>query len=237
MKRLIAVLAALFATACISIDVEDAPAAPPPPAPVTLHFDGLGVLTPPPAAGSPQQAADVATARGPWSAERIAQAAADDAVDPWKAFAGVMAPDFTPANYPETKRAFDQVMAVAGPAIGQTKAQWSRPRPFVTDPRHPTCITPSDGLRASGAYPSGHAALGWAWALVLAEIAPEKANALLRRGFDYGESRVVCGLHWASDVAAGRALGAAAVARMHGDPGTRIVLDAARAEIRSRNVQ
>lgn len=232
MKKMLASAAfALFAaTACVSVEVNEAQPESGLPAPVAVAFDGLGVLAPPPVPGSPQQASDAATARGPWSAERIAMAAADDAVDPWKAFSSVMGPDFTAANYPATKRVFDQVMAVAGPAIGATKAQWQRPRPFVANPAQPTCITPSDGLRASGAYPSGHAALGWAWALTLAEIAPGKADALLHRGYEFGESRVVCGVHWASDVSAGRALGAAAIARMHGDPGTRALFDAARAE-------
>jgi acid phosphatase (class A) len=227
-RRLLASFAVLLVSACASTDAA------PPPAPQALPFDGLVVLTPPPTAGSPQQAGDEATARGPWSAERIAMAAADDAVDPWKAFATVMGPDFNAANYPATKRVFDQILAVAGPAIGATKAQWNRPRPFVANPAQPTCITPSDALRASGAYPSGHAALGWAWALALTELTPTNADALLRRGFEYGESRMVCGLHWTSDVAAGRSLGAAAVARMHADPGTRALFEAARTEISAK---
>lgn len=235
MKTILAAALALLATGCLSVEVNKTADAPP--APQAVTFDGLGVLAPPPAAGSPQQAGDVATSKGPWSAARIAQAAADDPVDPWKAFGGVMGPGFDAASYPATKRVFDQLIAVLGPAIGATKAQWQRPRPFIVDPRHPTCITPSDSLRASGAYPSGHASLGWAWALALAEIAPDKADAILKRGFEYGESRVVCGVHWASDVTAGRQLGAAAIARMHGDPGTRALFDAARAEVRSRSAR
>ena len=227
--RLFAAALALAASACMHIEVNEA--APAPPAPVALPFDGLGLLAGPPAAGSPQQAGDVATSKGPWSAARIAQAAADDALDPWKAFAPILGADFTAANYPETTRLFDQILAVAGPAIGATKARWQRPRPFIANPAHPTCITPTDALRASGAYPSGHAALGWAWGLALAEIAPDKADALLARGFQYGESRVVCGLHWQSDVNDGRALAAATLARMHADPGTRALIDAARAEM------
>jgi acid phosphatase (class A) len=227
-----AVIAAIAVSGCVHIEVSDDEAAGPPPAAVS--FDGLGVLAGPPAPNSPAQAADAAIARGPWTPARLAQAAADDAVDPWKAFDEVIGPDFTPDNYPATKRLFDQVMAVAGPAIGVTKNTWQRPRPFVANPEQPTCITPSDALRASGSYPSGHTTLGWAWALTLAEIAPDKADALLHRGFEYGQSRVVCGVHWQSDVSDGRSLGAAAVARMHGDPGTRELYDAARAEMRAK---
>ena len=224
MKHLLAASALLALCACAT-----APALPPP-ASVVAGIDGFGVLGQPPAAGSAQQAGDDAAARGPWTPERTAQAAADDAVDPWVAFSSVLGADFTAANYPATKALFDQYLADVGPAIGATKAHWQRPRPFIVNPAQPTCITPTALLRASGAYPSGHAALGWGWALLLAEVAPDKGDALLHRGFEYGESRVVCGVHWASDVLAGRNLGAAAVARLHGDPGSRALLDAARAE-------
>ena len=236
MKKLLTAAFALFATACVSVvDVTEAPAPAAPPAPVALPFNGLGVIAPAPAPTSGVHAADVAISKGPWSAARIAQATADDAVDPWKAFGGIMGADFTAANYPATKALFDQVMAVAGPAIGQTKAATFRPRPFVAMPNHPTCITPTDYIRTMSAYPSGHATLGWAWGLVLAEIAPSKADALLNRGFEYGQSRIVCGLHWSSDVAASYALGAAAVSRMHADPGTRALFDAARAEVSAKS--
>ena len=229
MNRALGVLALVFAAAgCMHIEVNEAPEAP---APVAQSFNGLGVIAGPPAAGSPQQAADAATARGPWTPERTAIAAADDPFDPFSAFRSVLGPDFAAANYPATKKLFDQFLVDVGPAIGATKAQWQRPRPFIVNPAHPTCITPTDGLRASGSYPSGHAAAGWGWGLLLAEIAPDKADALLHRGYEYGESRVVCGLHWASDVSAGRSLGAAAIARMHGDPGTRALFDSARAEM------
>ncbi len=234
MRPILFALALAFASGgCVSVEVNDAPpAAPPPPAAVT--FDGFGVLGGPPAPGSPQQAADLAIARGPWTPARLAVAAADDAVDPWLAFDDVLGPGFTAARHPQTRALFAQVIAVVGPPVGATKARWQRARPFIADPRHPTCIAPTDSLRASGAYPSGHSALGWAWALLLAEIAPAKADALLQRGYEYGQSRVVCGLHWQSDVTDGRALGAAAVARLHGDPGTRALIEAARAEMAAR---
>jgi hypothetical protein len=88
-----------------------------------------------------------------------------------------------------------------------------------------------DKLRKDGSYPSGHTAIGWAWALVLTEIAPDRADAILARGRAFGESRVVCNVHWHSDVVEGRFMGAAAVARLHADPAFRAEIKAAKAEL------
>ena len=82
-----------------------------------------------------------------------------------------------------------------------------------------------------GSYPSGHTAVGWAWALILTEIAPDRADEILARGRAFGESRIVCNLHWHSDVVEGRFVGAAAVARLRSDPAFCAELEAARAEV------
>ena len=50
---------------------------------------------------------------------------------------------------------------------------------------------------------------------MLTEINPERADTILARGMMYGESRVIVGAHWQSDVDAGRLAAAAAYARMH----------------------
>jgi acid phosphatase (class A) len=80
-------------------------------------------------------------------------------------------------------------------------------------------------------YPTGHGAGGWALALVLAEVAPTRADALLQRGRDFGESRIICGYHFPSDVESARLIAAAGVARLHGDANYRRLLDAARREL------
>ena len=86
-------------------------------------------------------------------------------------------------------------------------------------------------LTKDGSYPSGHTAVGWAWALILTEIVPERSGPLLARGMAYGQSRVICNVHWQSDVDEGRIIGAAVVARLHTDPAFRADLDAAKAEL------
>jgi len=54
---------------------------------------------------------------------------------------------------------------------------------------------------------------------------------VLARGLAFGHSRVVCGVHWQSDVEAGRVIGASVVSRLHADPVFAAQLAGARAEI------
>ncbi|GFO66944.1 acid phosphatase [Geomonas limicola] len=106
-------------------------------------------------------------------------------------------------------------LADAANADDAAKALYNRPRPFLVN--HQGTCTPDveQFLRGSGSYPSGHSAIGWAWALILSEVAPQHADVILRRGLAFGESRIVCNVHWQSDVAQGRIMGASAVARLH----------------------
>jgi acid phosphatase (class A) len=113
----------------------------------------------------------------------------------------------------------------------KAKDYYKRSRPFVV--HHTSTCYPKDDalLRHDGSYPSGHSALGWGYALVLAELDPSHADAILTRGRDFGQSRLVCGAHWQSDIDEGRVIAAATVARLHADSGFREDLEAARAEV------
>jgi acid phosphatase (class A) len=77
--------------------------------------------------------------------------------------------------------------------------------------------TPNDeaALRKNGSYPSGHTSIGWATALVLAEINPARQQEIIERGYEFGQSRVIVGVHYQSDVDNGRIVGSAAVAALH----------------------
>ena len=86
-------------------------------------------------------------------------------------------------------------------------------------------------LEKDPSYPSGHTAIGWGFALILSELAPDRADDLFARGRAFGDSRMVLNHHWYSDVVWGRIMGAATVARLHGDPTFRADMDAARDEI------
>lgn len=124
-----------------------------------------------------------------------------------------------------------RTLADAGGATYKAKDHYKRTRPFVVMAA-PSCTPKEEAVLAKdGSYPSGHSALGWAWALVLTEVAPDRTDALLQRGRAFGQSRAICGVHWKSDVEAGRLMGAAAVARLHTNPVFTAQLELARKEV------
>ena len=85
-------------------------------------------------------------------------------------------------------------------------------------------------LRNNASYPSGHASLGFVWGEVLAEVVPDRAAELRERGYQFGQSRVVCRLHSQSDVDGGRAVGAAVMPALRANAAYRADVAAAKVE-------
>ncbi len=137
----------------------------------------------------------------------------------------------TPETTPEIYKLMVNMKEDAGDlATRGAKNHYMRKRPFMVF--NEPSATPDDepALRKNGSYPSGHTAIGWATALVLSEINPARQQEIIQRGYDFGESRVICGAHYQSDVDAGRLVGSAVVARLHADPEFQAQLAKAKAE-------
>ena len=79
-------------------------------------------------------------------------------------------------------------------------------------------------------YPSGHTQKAWSAALLLIEVCGDNQDAILKRAYEYGQSRVIVGAHWQSDVDAGRVVASACYARLHNSPEFLAEMAAAQAE-------
>jgi acid phosphatase (class A) len=226
-KLLVVAAAALTLTAMASAQtIQNRPVVNAPPI-----IDAPSLIGAAPSLGGVRDAADRLLMRPSVSPQRLAQARADEPWDPWVAMHPLFGDSFTAARLPRTARVFGDVVNALSPVIGAAKNQTMRRRPFFADPSVVQCDQLESAIANQSSFPSGHSSGGWAWALVMAELVPWRADAILQRGRDFGDSRVICGYHFESDVEAGRLLAAGVIARMHADAGFRRDLDAARAEL------
>ena len=134
-------------------------------------------------------------------------------------FSAAMGITMTREQTPELYALVERLDTDGGNAIRKAKNHYKRRRPFVQF-HEPTLLPHLDeGYRTTYSYPSGHSSVGWCIALVLAEINPARQEAILKRGYEMGESRVIAGFHYQSDVDAARLAASAVVARLHADSG------------------
>ena len=204
-------------------------------------------LPPPPVPGTPADVADMAAffalrADPAKDADRFQAARDDAAAYDSTALLARFAPALGIADvskYPATLRLLDRLGADLAQTVGPAKAAFGRMRPYrrfalpaTCDPNFSLTAPDRSGLPSGQAdsYPSGHAARGWSAALVLAALDSALAEAILQRGWDYGDNRVVCGVHTPADVQAGRLLATALVARLRQTEDFKRDLTAAAAE-------
>lgn len=109
------------------------------------------------------------------------------------------------ASRPLLMRLLTRALPEVGHYSEAYKKVAERPRPYVEDQAIKLCYdSPSYPLNPQRSYPSGHAANGYAAALLLAEVFPARRQQILARGIRYGENRLVCGAHHPSDVLQGQ---------------------------------
>jgi len=124
-----------------------------------------------------------------------------------------------------------RTLADVGLATYAAKDHYQRKRPFVFNGLATCTPDEEEHLSHDGSYPSGHTAVGWGLALVLTQVSPERTDAILARGRAFGESRLVCNVHWYSDVLSGRMVAAATVARLNSNKDFLTAVEAARREV------
>ena len=160
-------------------------------------------------------------------AQQDNRGATDDALHDFACALGVSLDE---RSSPALHALLARIMGDARPFIDPAKDHFARPRPFLRM-KGKICVPITDSLTKSGSYPSGHSTMSWAWGLILADLAPDRATEILSRARAYSESRVVCGVHYPSDIANGRLNGSALFAALEASPEFRADLEKARAEV------
>ena len=146
-------------------------------------------------------------------------------------FSDVLGIDINEENTPAIYRLMSKAGYTASASLATMKNAFFRRRPFlVMNEQVWGRFDNYNELKKSSAYPSAHTAFGWGTAMALAEMAPHMQDTILRRGYEYGISRVIVGAHWQSDVDAAITCASAAIARAHATPDYNADLAAARAE-------
>jgi acid phosphatase (class A) len=145
------------------------------------------------------------------------------------AYADVLGPSFDAARLPLTAVFALRVKNDEGVNATPAKEAFQRVRPYNLDKSlHPVCKTKTK----NDSYPSGHTTAGYLAALVLVEMVPEKRDAILARAADYAHNRLVCGVHYPSDVEASKLVAYATHAVMDGNPAFQVELKTATQELR-----
>ncbi|HWU79589.1 MAG TPA: phosphatase PAP2 family protein, partial [Caulobacter sp.] len=161
--------------------------------------DARVVLAPPPAPGSPSYTADMLIfqeTRALEGTERWVMATDDAPISIaslMALFACALDRDIDADRLPRLATIIARLAVDGDAVLDDAKAHFRRPRPFQSA-RGSVCQAREDLLHSYD-YPSGHATFGWLVGLLMAELAPDRATAVLARARAYGESRIVCGAH------------------------------------------
>jgi len=233
MKRFILLAAGLALSLCLSaqkpkpyLDVNDIP-------------DAVVFLPPPPELGSPAHELD--EARYEWGktqrhGRRGRQARREGTVDVdtmAMMFSAAFGMELSESRTPRTMHLLRRSVRTFRLSAVRPKATYMRKRPYVVHEEGTMIPEHEDKERNTGSYPSGHTVRGWGMALVLSQIDPDRQNQLLTAGYEWGQSRVIAGYHWQSDVNASYLLASACFARLQSCPEYLADLLAARDEIQA----
>ena len=193
--------------------------------------DLADLLPAPPPPGSARERAELAEllALQKSRTPEMAAAAVLDARETPERFLAVLGPMARTERLPLTMALLRAAAEDEYLAIAAVKETWARRRPFLVEPALHPCVPPPQ----SNSYPSRHNAYGMLMAEILGRMVPERLAALFARARDYGDNRMVAGVHYRSDTEGGRIAGILIAGRLFANPAFLARFQAARAELRA----
>jgi acid phosphatase (class A) len=195
--------------------------------------DFVGVFSAPPAPDSAQTRAELGallTLQRIRTPADVAAARADRKKDISRFYAALGLDAAHPPKLPHLQALTDDVEADIGPYVRAAKRKFRRLRPYEIEPRLEPCIA---DLQGDLSYPSGHSTYGYLMSYLLIEMVPEREKSLTRRADEFAHQRMVCGVHFESDLLAGREAASFLFLTLDVLPDFRRDLDVAMSEVRA----
>ncbi|MEO5960633.1 MAG: phosphatase PAP2 family protein [Opitutaceae bacterium] len=192
-------------------------------------LDVAKIIAPPPKEGSIAALADLEAvlAVQTWcTSEQIAWAKRIERDEIFN-HASILGSWFKKENLPLTTAFFTDLGEDLRALDAVAKKPFLRPRPSAIDRRVEPCVS----VPASTSYPSGSALQAFVWAEILADLFPEKKEDVMARAHRVAWGRVIGGVHFPSDLVAGRVLAEAFLKECDKSRAFRDALEMSRREI------
>jgi acid phosphatase (class A) len=130
----------------------------------------------------------------------VAAAQADRKKDVSRFYAALGLDPAHPPDLPALQDFTDRAEAEIAPYVRVAKKKFRRLRPYEIEPKLQPCI---DDVKGDLSYPSGHSSYGYLMGDLLSEMVPERRTVLMKRAEEFARQRLVCGVHFPSDIEAG----------------------------------
>lgn len=129
-------------------------------------------------------------------------------------FSEIIQIDISPKTTPHTYNLIKNILDTTSPTSKKAKSYYHRKRPFVYFQEKTPLPKLEESYTHLNSYPSGHTLIGWTSALVVAHLLPSFKQEILQRGYEYGQSRVIVGYHYQTDVDTSRLISGVLVATL-----------------------
>ena len=130
-----------------------------------------------------------------------------------KRFSPAMGVDLTPKEFPSLFRLLKRAHLTEKQAGASAKKHFARVRPYQQF-NEPSAVPKEENPTDYTSYPSGHTHAAWLVGMILTVINPDHTAEIMKIAYDIGQSRVIVGFHYQSDIEAGRVAGSITFARL-----------------------
>ncbi len=146
-----------------------------------------------------------------------------------KRFSPAVERELTPEEYPHLYRLFSRLHLTEQQGGASAKAYFHRVRPYQQY-KEATSVPNHENPNDFSSYPSGHTHASWLVGLALTTLDPAHTEGIMKTAYELGQSRVIVGFHYQSDVDMGRVVGSITFARLQSEPEFQKMMEKARKE-------